>query len=271
MQISKKNQGFGGKTHIFREDRASCLNCTPFRPAHAFSTFHLHTQQSKRSGNLRATFLLVPPPPRAKHNDPIDIETKNLTMLLNCKTEHYCHAQSRRELTIDSERRIYKTVSLLFASENYNCNYNDYNCNYIQRALLTNSTTSKLQVQQLSMRSKHLCTQNHKLRELGGEGGGRWGGGEIIMISFQPPVDGGGHRQHLIMMTPPIKSPSPLSRCHVASSDKCIEGSVAPSIWKAPSLGWGALPLPRLSYMTDGGENLSYNDVTDGRTVGHVH
>jgi hypothetical protein len=26
-----------------------------------------------------------------------------------------------------------------------------------------------------------------------------------------------------------------------------------------------------LSYMTDGGENLSYNDVTDGRTVGHVH
>jgi hypothetical protein len=30
-----------------------------------------------------------------------------------------------------------------------------------------------------------------------------------------------------------------------------------------------------LSYMTDGGENLSYNDVTDGWTVGwtvgHVH
>jgi hypothetical protein len=26
-----------------------------------------------------------------------------------------------------------------------------------------------------------------------------------------------------------------------------------------------------LSYMTDAGENLSYNDVTDGWTVGHVH
>jgi hypothetical protein len=26
-----------------------------------------------------------------------------------------------------------------------------------------------------------------------------------------------------------------------------------------------------LSYMTDGGENLSYNDVMDGRTVGYVH
>jgi hypothetical protein len=30
-------------------------------------------------------------------------------------------------------------------------------------------------------------------------------------------------------------------------------------------------PKAGLSYMTDGGENLSYNDVTDGRTVGHVH
>jgi hypothetical protein len=29
--------------------------------------------------------------------------------------------------------------------------------------------------------------------------------------------------------------------------------------------------VPGLSYMTDGGENLLYNDVTDGRTVGHVH
>jgi hypothetical protein len=60
MQISKKNQGFGGKTHIFREDRASRLNCTPFRPAHAFSTFHLHIQQSKRSGNLRTTSSAPP-------------------------------------------------------------------------------------------------------------------------------------------------------------------------------------------------------------------
>jgi hypothetical protein len=123
-------------------------------------------------------------------------------------------------------------------------------CNYIQRALLTNNTTSKLQVQQLSMRSKHLCAQNHKMgrqwRKIERAGGRGWGevGRRRNHNDFLPATSGWrGTSPTFNHDDPPIKSPSPLSRCHVASSDKCIEGSVAPPMRKAPSLGWGALPL----------------------------